>query len=106
MQLTYFKLTFLLIVSLLFTNQKNKLPVGDFVGKNGDNSSNISQMDKIKKRLIDIIDFNRHVMKRILNHCFLDEPQLVSLDKSQVELIDRVANVCRPGQCPDFCNFE
>lgn len=58
--------------------------------------------EKIKNRLIEIIDFNRHVMKRILNHCFLDEPQLVYLDKSQIDIIDRVANVCRPGQWPNF----
>lgn len=57
----------------------------------------IEQMKKCKERLIDMIDFNRHVMKRILNHCFLDEPQLVYLSQSQVEIIDQVANVCRPG---------
>lgn len=65
--------------------------------RNNNKCNQMKEMKKCKELLIDMIDFNRHVMKRILNHCFLDEPQLVYLNQSQVETIDQVANVCRPG---------
>ena len=50
-----------------------------------------------KERLLDLIDFQENVMKRIMNNDFLEVPKMIFLNESQVSLVNQViAKSCRP----------